>query len=297
MAAAFESLSRRQPWPSSPPSSLPHSTPAQENRPRQTSSSSVLSLVSSPTSSILSSNPLKIAPSGLPPVSTSRTLSSRDGKMYVLAGYLLILRVLMDRRVFVQDEPPVPEADRAALREALVPAMISLSNPSDKAVRAQVAESISLVAKSDFPERWPDLVNVSVYLLSSSRDPDIETILIYRIRVRNSSRPCPILITRSTLVFLKLPTLSSVLGAQKLVPTPCSPSSTMCCQISPAPSSNSSYIPHPCSLLLHPLRICPRSLKRWFSLWKSIMTSYAKIFLQISRTRFRNSSVLRMDSS
>lgn len=87
--------------------------------------------------------------------------------MYVLAGYLLILRVLMDRRVFVQDEPPVPEADRAALREALVPAMISLSNPSDKAVRAQVAESISLVAKSDFPERWPDLVNVSAYLLSS----------------------------------------------------------------------------------------------------------------------------------
>lgn len=40
--------------------------------------------------------------------------------------------------------------------------MITLSNASDKAVRAQVAESISLVAKVDFPERWPDLVDVSV---------------------------------------------------------------------------------------------------------------------------------------
>lgn len=39
--------------------------------------------------------------------------------------------------------------------------MIQLSNASDKAVRAQVAESISLIAKVDFPEQWPDLVDVS----------------------------------------------------------------------------------------------------------------------------------------
>ena len=44
--------------------------------------------------------------------------------------------------------------------------MISLSNSSDKAIRAQVAESISLVAKSDFPENWPDLVDVSSLLLT-----------------------------------------------------------------------------------------------------------------------------------
>ena len=68
---------------------------------------------------------------------------------------------MLKRRVFVQDDPPISEADRAALREALVPAMISLSNAADKAVRAQVAESISLIAKVDFPEGWPDLVDVS----------------------------------------------------------------------------------------------------------------------------------------
>ena len=42
--------------------------------------------------------------------------------------------------------------------------MIQLSNASDKAVRAQIAESISLVAKSDFPDKWPDLVDVSAFV-------------------------------------------------------------------------------------------------------------------------------------
>ncbi|KAI0833709.1 Cse1-domain-containing protein [Trametes gibbosa] len=66
------------------------------------------------------------------------------------------------------DEPPLLEADRAALRDDIVPAMIQLSNPSDKAVRAQVAESISLIAKVDFPERWPDLVDKLVGSLSEA---------------------------------------------------------------------------------------------------------------------------------
>ncbi|KAI9001554.1 Cse1-domain-containing protein [Trametes punicea] len=66
------------------------------------------------------------------------------------------------------DEPPVAQADRTALREALVPAMIQLSNASDKAIRAQIAESISLIAKVDFPENWPDLVDKLVMSLSDS---------------------------------------------------------------------------------------------------------------------------------
>jgi exportin-2 (importin alpha re-exporter) len=38
--------------------------------------------------------------------------------------------------------------------------MIALSGPNDKAVRAQIAESVSLIAELDFPERWPDLIDV-----------------------------------------------------------------------------------------------------------------------------------------
>ena len=51
-------------------------------------------------------------------------------------------------------------ADKDALKPQLVPAMIALSGASDKAIRAQIAESVSLIAELDFPERWPDLIDV-----------------------------------------------------------------------------------------------------------------------------------------
>jgi exportin-2 (importin alpha re-exporter) len=38
--------------------------------------------------------------------------------------------------------------------------MIALSGRNEKAVRAQVAEAVSLIAELDFPERWPDLIDV-----------------------------------------------------------------------------------------------------------------------------------------
>lgn len=40
--------------------------------------------------------------------------------------------------------------------------MLALSNPADKAIRAQVAESVSLVAELDFPAKWENLIDVSV---------------------------------------------------------------------------------------------------------------------------------------
>lgn len=52
------------------------------------------------------------------------------------------------------------EQDKAALRAQLVPAMLTLSNPTDKLIRAQVAESVSLVAELDFPSKWEDLIDV-----------------------------------------------------------------------------------------------------------------------------------------
>lgn len=38
--------------------------------------------------------------------------------------------------------------------------MIALSNPSDKAIRAQIAESVALIAELDFPTQWSDLITV-----------------------------------------------------------------------------------------------------------------------------------------
>ncbi|KAF7294456.1 Importin N-terminal domain-containing protein [Mycena kentingensis (nom. inval.)] len=69
----------------------------------------------------------------------------------------------------LQDVDPLAEQDKAALRSELVPAMIALStDPSDKAVRAQTAESIALIAELDFPEKWPDLVDQLVASLSAT---------------------------------------------------------------------------------------------------------------------------------
>ncbi|KAI0714440.1 armadillo-type protein [Cerioporus squamosus] len=108
---------------------------------------------------------LSIQPGFLTHLLTLVLQSSQDRAVRLAAS--VYLKNLIKSR-WEDDEPPVPQADRAALRDALVPAMITLSNASDKAVRAQVAESISLVAKVDFPERWPDLVDKLVASLSES---------------------------------------------------------------------------------------------------------------------------------
>jgi exportin-2 (importin alpha re-exporter) len=39
--------------------------------------------------------------------------------------------------------------------------LVVLSNAQDKTIRAQVAESISLIAELDFPERWSELIDVT----------------------------------------------------------------------------------------------------------------------------------------
>ncbi|TFK71152.1 importin alpha re-exporter [Pluteus cervinus] len=65
-----------------------------------------------------------------------------------------------------EDVQPLPPQDKAALRSDLVPAMLALSSPADKSIRAQVAESISLIAPLDFPDRWPTLIDSLVSSLS-----------------------------------------------------------------------------------------------------------------------------------
>ncbi|KAG7451472.1 importin alpha re-exporter [Guyanagaster necrorhizus] len=67
-----------------------------------------------------------------------------------------------------EDVQPLTEQDKVVLRSELVPAMLALSNPSDKAIRAQVAESVSLIAELDFPEKWPNLIDQLVSSLSAT---------------------------------------------------------------------------------------------------------------------------------
>ncbi|KAF8963542.1 importin alpha re-exporter [Flammula alnicola] len=65
-----------------------------------------------------------------------------------------------------EDVQPLAEQDKAALRAELVPAMLALSAPADKAIRAQVAESVSLIAELDFPVKWENLIDQLVASLS-----------------------------------------------------------------------------------------------------------------------------------
>ncbi|KAJ2925300.1 hypothetical protein H1R20_g11761, partial [Candolleomyces eurysporus] len=65
-----------------------------------------------------------------------------------------------------EDVQPLAEDDKTALRSQLVPAMLALSNPADKTVRAQIAESVALIAELDFPTKWNDLIDQLVSSLS-----------------------------------------------------------------------------------------------------------------------------------
>ncbi|KJA18706.1 hypothetical protein HYPSUDRAFT_45045 [Hypholoma sublateritium FD-334 SS-4] len=67
-----------------------------------------------------------------------------------------------------EDVQPLAEQDKAALRADLVPAMLALSAPQDKAIRAQVAESVSLIAQLDFPVKWENLIDQLVASLSAT---------------------------------------------------------------------------------------------------------------------------------
>lgn len=59
-----------------------------------------------------------------------------------------------------EDPPefPVPEGDRAALKAGIVQVMIQLSNSPN--LQVQVGEAIAVMAESDFPLQWGDLVDV-----------------------------------------------------------------------------------------------------------------------------------------
>ncbi|KAJ7695191.1 importin alpha re-exporter [Mycena rosella] len=85
-------------------------------------------------------------------------LDATNDRAVRLAGSVFLKNIAKLR--WEEDTNPLTEADKASLRAGLVPAMIALSNnPGDKAIRAQIAESISLIAELDFPAKWPDLID------------------------------------------------------------------------------------------------------------------------------------------
>ncbi|KZS89199.1 Cse1-domain-containing protein [Sistotremastrum niveocremeum HHB9708] len=65
-----------------------------------------------------------------------------------------------------QDENPVDAALRNATHIDLLQAIQTLSTPTDKSLRVQVAEAVSFVASVDFPQQWPDLISSLVSALS-----------------------------------------------------------------------------------------------------------------------------------
>ncbi|KAI0077557.1 Cse1-domain-containing protein [Panus rudis PR-1116 ss-1] len=93
-------------------------------------------------------------------------LDTSSDRSVRLAGSVYLKNLVKSR--WDDEESPINDNDKASLRQDLIPAMIALSNPSDKAIRVQVAEAISIIASIDFPERWPDLIDNLVASLSDS---------------------------------------------------------------------------------------------------------------------------------
>lgn len=75
-------------------------------------------------------------------------------------------RVTDSLRGQVTEEQPIGDDEKILLRSQLVPAMVSLSNPTDKLLRAQLADAVGVVAAVDFPTQWQDLIPVSNSSLS-----------------------------------------------------------------------------------------------------------------------------------
>lgn len=133
--------------------------------------------------------------------------------------------------------------------------MIALSNTSDKAMRAQVAESVSIIAGVDFPDKWPDLVDVSTFQLGcgcprTSPEGREGQNTSHAIARRNSFRRCHQQITTSTLACSRRHTRYSVHGELPRAQTHSSQRSTTCSPASRSPSLNSCFTPPPCSSLL-----------------------------------------------
>ncbi|KZT24288.1 hypothetical protein NEOLEDRAFT_1179287 [Neolentinus lepideus HHB14362 ss-1] len=83
-----------------------------------------------------------------------------------LAAAVYLKNIVKNR--WDDDTNPIPPAYQAAIRAGIVPAMISLCGPTDKALRAQLLETAAVIAAFDFPDRWSDLMETLAASLSGS---------------------------------------------------------------------------------------------------------------------------------
>ncbi|KAG8688800.1 importin-alpha export receptor [Ceratobasidium sp. 423] len=71
-----------------------------------------------------------------------------------------------------EEDFPIGDADKDAVRAALVSAMLGLSNSgadkSDRLARPQLAESLAIIAGEDYPDRWPTLMDQLTSSLSET---------------------------------------------------------------------------------------------------------------------------------
>lgn len=67
----------------------------------------------------------------------------------------------------IEDSPqrrPIPEAEKPAFRERLIPVMVS-TTPN---VRAQLVPLLQKILQEDFPERWPGFLDITLQLLGTN---------------------------------------------------------------------------------------------------------------------------------
>ncbi|KDN36257.1 hypothetical protein RSAG8_10945, partial [Rhizoctonia solani AG-8 WAC10335] len=71
-----------------------------------------------------------------------------------------------------EEDFPISEGDKNAVRAELVPAMLALSksgaDKTDRLARPQLAESLAIVAGEDYPDRWPTLIEQLTSSLSET---------------------------------------------------------------------------------------------------------------------------------
>ncbi|KAF9074712.1 importin alpha re-exporter [Rhodocollybia butyracea] len=91
-------------------------------------------------------------------------LDQSQNRSVRLSGSVYLKNIAKTR--WEDDVQPIVDQDKVSLRSELVPAMLALSSPTDKPIRAQIAEAVSLIAELDFPDPWNSLIDQLVVSLS-----------------------------------------------------------------------------------------------------------------------------------
>jgi exportin-2 (importin alpha re-exporter) len=76
-----------------------------------------------------------------------------------------IFRAFAETLLFGRQETEITQFDRTAVKSQLVPIMVSLSTPGGPAAKlqSQIGEAVAEIASVDFPEQWPNLLDVSTH--------------------------------------------------------------------------------------------------------------------------------------